>query len=319
VTKVSVIIPNYNHAHYLVQRIDSVLAQTVRNIEVLILDDASTDESMSVISRYATDPRVRIIPGSVNSGSPFSQWNRGVRDARSEYVWIAESDDFADPRLLEVLVARLDANPRTVLAYCDSFRVNADGEVVEVYKDYYRKLDPQHWIKDFESAGRDEVEQYLLRKNTIPNASAVLFRRSAYEQAGGATTELRLCGDWLMWIKMLMLGHLVYVAQPLNYFRSHGGNVRTATGDFVLHKEQYCILKYVVDHFGVDDHYLNNALNFIAAGWVCSLFELRLSVTRNNYCDVYRVARLVDSHLGRRIVKCIFLHYPWKVLREIRG
>src|SRR5215472_4105163 len=108
--KVSVIIPNYNHARYLQQRIDTVLGQTFQDFEVILLDDCSTDESRSIISEYAKDPRVRTEFNEVNSGSTFKQWNKGVRLARGEYVWIAESDDYADKRFLEKLVYRLDAD-----------------------------------------------------------------------------------------------------------------------------------------------------------------------------------------------------------------
>jgi len=110
--KVSVIVPNYNHARYLRQRVDSVLGQTFQDFELILLDDCSTDESRSVLSSYAGNPRVRIEFNEVNSGSTFKQWNKGVRLARGEYVWIAESDDYADPQLLERLVSRLDAEPK---------------------------------------------------------------------------------------------------------------------------------------------------------------------------------------------------------------
>ena len=93
---VSVIVPNYNHARYLRQRIESVLGQTYQDFEVILLDDCSTDESRSVLGEYAKDPRVRIEFNEKNSGSTFKQWNKGVRLARGEYIWIAESDDYAD-------------------------------------------------------------------------------------------------------------------------------------------------------------------------------------------------------------------------------
>ena len=109
--KVSVIIPNYNHARFLRQRIESVLGQTYQDFEVILLDDCSTDESRSIISEYAKNPRVRIEFNETNSGSTFKQWNKGVRLARGEYVWMAESDDYADERLLERLVKVLDEEP----------------------------------------------------------------------------------------------------------------------------------------------------------------------------------------------------------------
>jgi cellulose synthase/poly-beta-1,6-N-acetylglucosamine synthase-like glycosyltransferase len=90
--KVSVIIPNYNHARYLRQRIESVVGQTYQDFEVILLDDCSTDESRSIIDEYARDPRVRIEFNQKNSGNTFKQWNKGVKLARGEYVWVAESD-----------------------------------------------------------------------------------------------------------------------------------------------------------------------------------------------------------------------------------
>src|SRR5580698_2020180 len=114
---VSVIIPNYNHARFLRRRIDSVLSQTFQDFEVILLDDCSTDESRSILALYSADPRVRIEFNETNSGSTFKQWNKGVRLARGKYVWIAESDDYADARLLERLVAVLDNQPEATFAY----------------------------------------------------------------------------------------------------------------------------------------------------------------------------------------------------------
>src|SRR5262245_50376289 len=103
--KVTVITPNYNHARYLPQRLDSILAQTFADFELIILDDASTDNSREVIQAYAArDPRITAIVNPVNNGSTFKQWNLGLGRARGEYVWFAESDDYAEPTLLEALV-----------------------------------------------------------------------------------------------------------------------------------------------------------------------------------------------------------------------
>src|SRR6201984_3673791 len=114
---VSVIVPNYNHARFLRKRIESVLGQTFQDFELILLDDCSIDDSRAILSQYAGDPRVRIDFNNVNSGSPFKQWNKGVRLARGKYVWIAESDDYADERLLERLVALLEANQEAAFAY----------------------------------------------------------------------------------------------------------------------------------------------------------------------------------------------------------
>src|SRR5690348_11158747 len=129
IPKVSVIVPNYNHARFLRKRIESILAQTVQDCELILLDDCSTDDSRLILNQYAGDPRIRIEFNEMNSGSPFKQWNKGVRLAQSEYVWIAESDDFADVSFLEKLCGALDGEPDAGFAYCRSWRVSVDDEV----------------------------------------------------------------------------------------------------------------------------------------------------------------------------------------------
>ena len=124
--KVSVVVPNYNHARFLPKRIESILRQTYQDFELILLDDCSTDDSRTILSQYASDPRVRLEFNQVNSGSTFKQWNKGVRLAQGKYVWIAESDDYAEPRLLERLVAILEADATVAYAYCRSWRVSEE-------------------------------------------------------------------------------------------------------------------------------------------------------------------------------------------------
>jgi hypothetical protein len=228
---VSVVIPNFNHGPFLVQRIESVLQQTFTDIEVIILDDASTDNSEEVIARYLSDARVTYYRNARNSGSPFVQWNRGVALARGEFVWIAESDDFAEPTLLVSLVEVLRASPRVVLAYCNSLVVDSKGKTVGDMLTYTADLDSTRWRHPFINNGHHECQRYLVWKNTIPNASAVLFRRSAFLASGGAPEELRLTGDWMTWARILCEGEVAYTEKPLNYFRQHDSTVRAATSE----------------------------------------------------------------------------------------
>jgi glycosyltransferase involved in cell wall biosynthesis len=107
--KVSVIIPNYNHAEYLKQRIDSILNQTYKDFELIILDDCSTDNSREIIDDYTSHfPFITSYYNDINSGSPFTQWDSGVKKAKGEFIWIAESDDFAEADFLEKTNAILD-------------------------------------------------------------------------------------------------------------------------------------------------------------------------------------------------------------------
>ncbi|MBC7919877.1 MAG: glycosyltransferase family 2 protein, partial [Ferruginibacter sp.] len=194
--KVSVIVPNYNHAKYLAQRIESVLNQTYSDFELILMDDCSTDDSLAALNQYRLHPKVsKLLVNQINSGSPFSQWNRGVQAAVGEYIWIAESDDYAGPQFLEKLLPVLEHHPRVGLVYCQSWCVDEAGCVTGDLDWWTQSLDPSRWKRDFTCQGQQEVSKYLFYKNTIPNASAVVFRKSVFDQAGGALPELKMCGD----------------------------------------------------------------------------------------------------------------------------
>lgn len=228
--RVSVIVPNYNHAAYLAQRIDSILAQTYRDFELIVLDDASTDDSIQVIDRYVRTTAMRFYRNASNSGSPFIQWNLGVEYATGEYIWIAESDDFAAPTFLAELVPLLDAHQRVSFAYCQSWRVNPAGEKIGTMLDLWDpELEPTRWTQAYTNNGRDESGRFLLRKNTVPNASAAVFRRDVYRQVGGAPTDMRLCGDWLTWARLMVAGEVAFSPTCLNFFRHHPASVRAST------------------------------------------------------------------------------------------
>lgn len=222
--KVSVIVPNYNHARFLRQRIDSILAQTFQDFELILLDDCSTDDSRSILSSYSANPHISAIElNEKNSGTTFKQWNKGVRLARGEYIWIAESDDYADPHFLARLVPVLDAKPQVAFVSCRSWQTNEHGKISG-----YADAGVPHWRRyatGAEADGREECENHLVHVCIVCNASSVLFRRSAYDHAGGADEKLRLSGDRKLWGAMALTGRVVYFNEPLNYYRVHENTV----------------------------------------------------------------------------------------------
>ena len=126
---VSVIIPNYNHARYLPERLESVLGQTYQNFEVIILDDCSTDDSRDIIEQYRTNPHVsQIIYNEENSGRVFKQWKKGLGLAKGDLLWIAESDDKCEPMFLERLVQCFIEHPTLALAFSKSLLFNDAGK-----------------------------------------------------------------------------------------------------------------------------------------------------------------------------------------------
>jgi glycosyltransferase involved in cell wall biosynthesis len=304
--KVSVIVPNYNHARFLEQRFNSILEQTFQDFEIVYLDDASTDDSARVLARFENDPRcagrLRVILNGTNSGSPFKQWNKGVGAAQGDYCWIAEADDDADPRLLERLVELLDAHPSVGVAYCQSLSVDAAGAVIGSLRSWTDDLDAGRWERDWINNGRDECRRFLAIKNTLPNASAVLFRRSVFQDAGGAEESMRLCGDWKTWFKMLLICDVAFVAEPLNRFRSHGASVREGgTRAAQLAEEAYRVVEFVGQQISLSPRARRKACERIAAEWVEPVIHLKSNAAHKRSRTIYQLARRVDPHLHRHL------------------
>lgn len=223
---VSIVVPNYNHARYLPQRIESILNQSFTDFEIFLLDDCSQDNSREVINRYvALDARIVPVFNEQNSGGVFKQWHRGLSLARGQYVWIAESDDFADPTFLEELVLLLEENSTLAFAYSNSWIVDENSKIDGTTADWKREyFATDHWDSDFTVSGKDELQTYLSHYCTVNNASAVLFRRSSIEAAGGVDTSFRYAGDWLMYIKLCVQNNIAYKAACLSYYREHSVN-----------------------------------------------------------------------------------------------
>lgn len=236
---VSVIIPNYNHAKYLDQRIQSVLNQTYQNFEVIILDDCSPDNgaSKAVIEQYRENPHVsHIVYNEVNSGSTFKQWHKGFDLAKGDWIWIAESDDYCETNFLETLYPYL--NGENVVVLSESIHIDTKGNPMEKFKEKYRveKIGGIEFIK----------KRIIYSNNHIPNASAVLFRKDIALAIDRSYMDYKASGDRLFWIKMLESGHITKVFKPLNYFRQHNNKVSPraeVTG--VQCSENYKINKYL--------------------------------------------------------------------------
>lgn len=250
VPRISVIVPNYNYAHHIEQRLRSIFDQTHPIYEVIILDDASTDASLGVIDEIvqeAPDIDVTVVANATNSGSVFRQWKRGIAMCRGDLIWIAEADDFAETEFLAELIAGF-SDPKTVLACSQSRQVDEHGHVMaEDYLGYTNDVSDR-WQHDFVCDGPVEIAEGMSIKNTIPNVSAVLFRRSTLEKAldsvGERLFDLRIAGDWLVYVHVLMQGQLYFRSRSLNSHRRHSQSVTNA-GDAVRHFNEVRTLQEV--------------------------------------------------------------------------
>jgi glycosyltransferase involved in cell wall biosynthesis len=315
---VSVVVPSYNHAKFLRRRIDSILEQTFQDFELILLDDCSTDDSRSILSEHASDPRVRIELNEANSGSVFRQWNRGVYLARGKYVWIAESDDDAEPHLLEKLVEALDASSNITFAYCRSRCVSEDDRVLGFADSlYFPGLDPQRWTTDFSADGHEECRTYLVRFNTVPNASAVLFRKMTYEEVGGADDSLRLCGDWKLWASMALKGEVAYIAKPLNHFRVHKASVTSTADQARVHVLEWLqVIRWILERVAPADAILKKVYQHQANRWVPMVLSLRVPLDVK--VAILRCAVAIDPHPVRRALRPAIAAVKRKISRHWR-
>jgi glycosyltransferase involved in cell wall biosynthesis len=224
--RVSIVVPNYNHERYLAARLDSIFAQTYRDYEVILLDDCSSDRSAELLAAYAERPRVAELVLNRSNLGPFGQWQLGMAKAKGEYLWIAESDDVAEPAFLEHMVAALDGRPAVGVAYCQSRVIDEDGQILFDNRRWTNDLDPELWGAPFQLEGTRSLRDFFVFKNVIPNASAVLFRRKLFERVSPEITEFRYTGDWLAWTDILRDGDLYFTPELLNRFRYHAQSTR---------------------------------------------------------------------------------------------
>jgi len=247
---VSVIIPNYNHSAFLKERINSVLNQTCKDFELIILDDCSSDNSSVIIDEYASQyPDIIRYYNDSNSGSPFAQWNFGISKAMGEYIWIAESDDSADPGFLEMTLAVLKKYENAGLVYCDSKAVDEQNGIKYLISEKRSSVSKRNWNEEYINEGKKEIADHFFLGNQIYNASSVLFRKSIYKKAGGTDPSMKFCGDWLLYLKMLQVSDIAYIPLPLNTFRIHSGSSRNfyfRSNKFL--KETIKVYKYINSH-----------------------------------------------------------------------
>ena len=220
---VSIIVPNYNHAKYLHQRLDSIFNQTCTNFEVILLDDLSTDNSIEILNSYNDSRISHRFYNKENSGSPFRQWKKGLEAAKGELIWIAESDDWADVSFLEKMIPLFSQYNNLAIAYTDMFYVDENGEnYIETFDEYTSYTHPTLWKDNHYYKGVDYVKEFMINKCLIVNASSAIFKKDLGLQHIDTILDFKTSGDWLFWNSILSEENVfVYFRanEKLNYFR----------------------------------------------------------------------------------------------------
>jgi len=243
---VSVIVPNYNHARYLNQRIDSILNQTYQDFEIIILDDCSTDNSKEIIEQYRANKKVtKIVYNSTNSGSPFMQWHIGIELAVGKYIWLAESDDWSEPYFLETIIKGIEANKNAVLGYAQSYCINGTNTI---------QFQSTHPVLEEYIEGKRFIADYMLQKNPIFNAGMAVWKKDVYDKIPKDFMEYKVIGDYYFWIKLCFHGDVFISGRLLNFFRTHDKSLSgNSFKNGQLFIEQLSLLKILLNDRVIDD------------------------------------------------------------------
>ena len=261
--RVTVIIPSYNHQNYIEERLDSILNQSYKNWEAIIIDDKSTDSSLKIIESYLLkNPSFKIkqvINNEINSGSGYKSWQKGIDLAETEFIWIAETDDYCASNFLESTVAALESNSKVALTFTGSNYVDAEDQFLYNSSKRFSKLG----LTEDESKVFDgQVMTSDLPLNAlITNGSSVLFRKPK-APIPDAIFKNKQISDLFLWTYLLIDSSFVCINIMLNSFRRHEASTTTinfAENNSNVYKEYVHYLNYfeldksisikVLDHF----------------------------------------------------------------------
>jgi teichuronic acid biosynthesis glycosyltransferase TuaG len=202
---VSVVIPVFNQERFLAEAIESVLAQTYRSIETVVVDDGSTDGTAAIARGYGS----RIVYLRQDNAGAAAALNRGIQQASGDLVGWLSSDDVYLPTKIERQVELHHRRPEIAATYTDFMLIGANGEVIRKVKSRY--LDDR----------RKFVRQLILVN--FVNGSSILARKDALIEAGLFDTQMKYHADGNMWLRLLKRGEFGHVPEVLLKYRIHAG------------------------------------------------------------------------------------------------
>ena len=232
----SIGIPAYNNGAYIGETIESILAQTYKNIELVIVDDNSSDNTYQVLQQYAEkDKRVKIYKNETNLGMA-GNWNRCLELCTGEFMKLVCADDLLAPNMIEYEMKIFRKYPEVVLVGSDTRLVDLQGK----YKGWYRRYKHSGIID-----GKIVVRKGFFSQDYFGAPQANAFRRSAYEKVGGFSPEFHYIVDYDFFVEIAKLGKIYIIHEPLNYFRVRGDS---NTGQ-VMGEDKQKTQIYVDEHY----------------------------------------------------------------------
>ena len=304
---VSVIVPTYNRARMVVESVESVLAQSFSDFEVIVVDDGSTDTTREVISAF-TDDRIHYIYQD-NRGRSAAR-NRGIEASEGEYLAFLDSDDLFLPEKLEVQTATLDTRPEIGVVYSDGYFCDEEGRSLMRFSDFHPEL------------GDGFVLDRIVRYNFIETATP-LIRRTCFDRVGLFNEALVTHEDWEMWIRLAGHYRFHYVNVPLTRKRIHRTSVSAdlvgmARGMARMHLEVESLTCFEqVSRQARRDFYRHWARSCLESGELRKGRENLLKAIRLDALGMKAYLMLGISLGGARFAQTLLLRYAERRLGDL--
>lgn len=302
--KISVIIPTYNRAHLISRAIQSVLDQTYRDLEIIVVDDGSADNTEEVIKSFKNE-KIRYLQHNKNKGASAAR-NTGIRASRGEYIAFQDSDDEWFPDKLEKQIKAFNnSSPEVGVVYSGFYRVEGDKKI-------YVPNDDRFTYKE------GNIHGELLKGNFV-GTPAVLIKKECFERVKYFDEYIPALEDWELWIEISKHYHFKYIDEPLlnSYSTPNSVNLNQKN----LLKAREIILKNHLNDFSkskkiLSEHYFYIAVELCSNGDFKNGRSYLIKAVKTNYLNVNAILRLTVLLFGQRIyIK--FRHIYQKITHEM--
>ncbi|WP_300565231.1 glycosyltransferase family 2 protein [Flavobacterium sp.] len=260
--KVSIVVPNYNHQEFLKVRLDSIFNQTFQDFEVLIFDDASSDDSLLILNEYKSNLKVtHFVINSINSGSPFKNWKEGMRLASGQYIWIAETDDFAATDFLEQQLKAIDNHCVAV------------AKTIVVNDFTISQTEVCHPAFEKNTSIVLQAKQFLT--SPIKNVSCILFQKPSQKELEAMIFDsFPLMGDQVFYYEYFKDKKLIFNQNTTAYFR----RISNSLSNFNQNKG----LNYFINYYNQHKRFSTLLENEIAKEKIKKYNQKHFNKIRNN-------------------------------------
>ncbi|RZK09945.1 MAG: glycosyltransferase family 2 protein [Flavobacterium sp.] len=284
--KVSVLIPTYNYGAFIGQAIKSVLAQTFSDYELIIVDNASTDDTERIVKQFSQDKRITYHKNNTNIGL-VANWNKCLDLANGKYVKFLCADDHFHPMILEQFVAKMEEYPSVSLVACFRKVYGAVDKLLTIPLHHYQK-------------GRDMIYSTIHSYHWLGEPSSTMFRKSDIEKIGQFNTAKYQFLDLDLYFRLLTIGDCYIIPEELAFIYSHNGQVTTTNmSSYRFTFEDYELFKDLRDGNGysidVSDMNIDIAIRQKATMCAKAMYKMLPKLHQKESREIFKKAFKIAS------------------------